>query len=248
MHYVINFKKPDRSNMNAQNYSIKRRSSRTSLSINNASDDLSRREESFNAPLSAHEDVSVISEEKQQDFFHSSAISGHFNNTSYVSSNQRDNSAQTSDLGVHMTNEISEVDEVDFNKCFPWVKVVAKLMASVNYECKHYNMYEIDANKNKVPINFRNCSNDCYLKLYKSSHCLLEAVLRVYDNRKEDELKIAKRTVDETAANNKGLLQTNKNKLDVNSYKFRKVRLNFKHFFFIKKKIKQFKITKMNSV
>lgn len=60
-------------------------------------------------------------------------------------------------------SEICEVDEVDYNKCFPWIKVVVRFLTSVNLTCEHRE----------------ECPTDCFLRLFKTSHCLVEAVLRM---------------------------------------------------------------------
>ena len=187
-------------------FSIRRRQSRSSISFNDG------KEESFNAPLSMHEDASVISEERSTNY-----ITGNVNTTSHTNIQSQFSYDNTSQL----TNDICEVDEIDFNRCFPWIKVIVKLLHSVNYECKHnVSNHSSEQTCSKTPINFRKCDNDCYLKLHKSSHCLIEAVLRIYESqieRNPDEISNKKNESDLNSSKSKTITKS-----DALSYKFRK--------------------------
>lgn len=80
-----------------------------------------------------------------------------------------------------------EVDEVDFNRCFPWVKIVIRLFAAINFDCGHYQTNHQTSNPaSQIQIKNRrhlieSCTKECHLKLFKNSHSLIEAVLRMYE-------------------------------------------------------------------
>lgn len=106
-----------------------------------------------------------------------------------------------------------EVDEIDVNRCFPWIKVTIKFLKSLNYTCSHNNLAAqsaasggtgnggIDASggggggsssssampnttiRTRRQLN-ESCCKDCYLRLFKNSHSLVEAVLRMYETSK----------------------------------------------------------------
>ena len=71
-----------------------------------------------------------------------------------------------------------EVEEIDYNRCFPWIKVIVKFLDSINYECKHLNL------DNQDKVSHQQCTVNCYLKRFKSSHSLIEAILRMYESAK----------------------------------------------------------------
>lgn len=75
-----------------------------------------------------------------------------------------------------------EVEEIDFNRCFPWIKVTIKFLQSVNYSCPH-NLIPADLIRTRRNL-ADSCCKDCYLRLFKNSHNLVEAVLRMYETCK----------------------------------------------------------------
>lgn len=82
-----------------------------------------------------------------------------------------------------------EVDEADFNRCFPWIKIVVKLFNLINFNCTHFQSNQSVHHSNhtsQIQIKTRrnlteSCNKDCYLRLFKNSHSLIEAVLRIYE-------------------------------------------------------------------
>lgn len=95
------------------------------------------------------------------------------------------------------TQETCEVDEIDYNRPFPWIKVVVKLLGSLNFTCSHHevkphghmfskrNIFKAEESQDSQSTAYNpntfTCSIDCFLRQFKSSHCLIEAVLRMYE-------------------------------------------------------------------
>lgn len=93
---------------------------------------------------------------------------------------------QISDGGSQL-NEYCEVDEIDFNRSFPWIKVTVKLLTCINYSCNH-SFQMINQQKSRRSLLYDNCCKDCYLRLFKNSHNLIEAVLRMYETSRNSNL------------------------------------------------------------
>ncbi len=125
-------------------------------------------------------------------------ITGH-NNFNYI--NNR-NETWVSTSVSHTANpshlDFCEVDEIDYNRPFPWIGVVVKLMGSLSFECEHSSSSRGGNGSQKAQFNkqesgesmgsaegfnpgvFTRCDEGCYLSQFKSGHCLIEAVLRMY--------------------------------------------------------------------
>ena len=94
-----------------------------------------------------------------------------------------------------VSQEFCEVDEIDYNRPFPWIKVIVRLLGSLNFTCDHHqrrghkfskrNIFKTqesqDSQSTQFNLNSNQCTVDCYLRQFKSSHCLIEAVLRMYE-------------------------------------------------------------------
>ena len=86
-----------------------------------------------------------------------------------------------------MHHESCEVDEVDFNHCFPWIRVVVGFLSSIDYACAHSSQCGSSAAAAAPTVRGRrivyseHCSRNCHLKLFKNSHALTEAVLQIYE-------------------------------------------------------------------
>lgn len=83
---------------------------------------------------------------------------------------------------ISPTCDSCEVDEIDFNRCFPWVKVTIKFLKSLNYSCSH-TLIPLEQVRTRRNLN-ESCCKDCYLRMFKNSHSLIEAVLRMYETNK----------------------------------------------------------------
>jgi hypothetical protein len=103
---------------------------------------------------------------------------------------QSTNASQTAAGGF----EFCEVDEIDYNRPFPWIKVVVRLMGSLSFECEHdggsgsgkarfekQESHESMASAGNFSSGWSGCSMKCYLQQFRSGHCLIEAVLRMYE-------------------------------------------------------------------
>lgn len=75
-----------------------------------------------------------------------------------------------------------DVDEVDFNRCYPWIKVIIKFSKSLNYTCSH-SLISMENIRTRRNLN-ESCCKDCNLRLFRNSQSLVEAILRMYETNK----------------------------------------------------------------
>lgn len=110
----------------------------------------------------------------QTSFIEGDPVTGDERSKSHILSQQSNILHSDSQVG-----EFCEVDEVDFNRCFPWVKTVIRFLSSISYDCSHANC---DLSKQTKQTNGEGkCAENCFLKLYKNSRCLIEAVSRMFE-------------------------------------------------------------------
>jgi hypothetical protein len=55
-------------------------------------------------------------------------------------------------------------ESFDMNKCFPWIKVILKILERFNFNCNHLD-----------------CQSNCFMKCFKRCRCSMEAILRLYE-------------------------------------------------------------------
>lgn len=179
-----------RSNMNSMNTSTLSRKLSHATSLCNSEDkqDFENNQSFANPASNANiDDILIISEEGTQptnSHNQGANVSSHANGVTFcgVTPNYP---TQTEYNQQQMFNDACDVDEIDFNRCFPWIKIVIKLFNAISFDCGHFTPNHFQSG-NQIQIKNRrhlleNCSKDCYLKLFKNSHSLIEAVLRMYE-------------------------------------------------------------------
>ena len=147
-------------------------------------------------------------------------------NITYVNASSQNLNVGGRDLSAAGQGEYCEVDEIDYNRCFPWIRVVVRLLGSVSFQCEHQRKPGKMSESNETYEGM--CQGDCYLKQFKASHSLIEAVLRMYEtahgadgSEKEQEAKAANKPNSGSSS-----LKTKKDKpanvrdIKVNSFNF----------------------------
>lgn len=139
---------------------------------------------------SADSDTALPADAVEQDTNHQSGVSF----TSHTGS-------------LHHQQDFCEVDEIDYNAAFPWIRIVVKILGKLHTTCSGQGEMANEAasrlskqatqdsasGSSQASGTRLDVSLDCYLKQFKSGHSLVEAVLRMYElaarRRQEERLE-----------------------------------------------------------
>ncbi len=203
-----------RGGANSSQASVKRKLSHgTSLSFydhNRPNKQENADDNDFNTILSVpnaniDETLIISEEEAAASVMNQTAPHGGINSSNFYSNTAHLQAGghRSDNVSSSQVHEFCEVEEIDFNRCFPWINVVIKFMNSVDYNCTHsssgggasgVNASSSAAASDEPVVRNRkmyfseNCCKNCYLKMFRNSHSLVEAVLRIYETSNNSNL------------------------------------------------------------